>query len=162
MLIRPLNLAELEAVIVDLDGTMVDTLGDFVVALNLMLADLPAPFSQRRVERPTVETLVGKGSEHLVNSVLNLWDSALAAVGSAAPTAAGAGQAHPLFAPALAHYQRHYLRINGQHATVYPGVLEGLQQLQGRSPTVNALTLDNRCIYADIGIAQVKVRRWSY
>ena len=126
-----MNLAELDAVIVDLDGTLVDTLGDFVVALNLMLADLPAPFTQRRVERPTVETLVGKGSEHLVNSVLTLWDSALGAVGS---------EVHPLFAQALAHYQRHYLRINGQHATVYPGVFEGLQQLQGRGLRLACLT----------------------
>ena len=31
-----------DAVIVDLDGTMVDTMGDFVAALNLMLAELPA------------------------------------------------------------------------------------------------------------------------
>jgi phosphoglycolate phosphatase len=138
--VRSVNLADLDAVIVDLDGTLVDTLGDFVVALNLMLADLPAPFAQRRVERPTVETLVGKGSEHLVNSVLTLWDSALGAVGSAAPTAAGADQAHPLFAQALAHYQRHYLRINGQHATVYPGVLEGLQQLQRRGLRLACLT----------------------
>ena len=128
---RTVNLAELDAVIVDLDGTLVDTLGDFVVALNLMLADLPAPFTQRRVERPTVETLVGKGSEHLVNSVLTLWDSALGTVGS---------EVHPLFAQALAHYQRHYLRINGQHATVYPGVFEGLQQLQGRGLRLACLT----------------------
>ena len=135
-----MNLAELDAVIVDLDGTLVDTLGDFVVALNLMLADLPAPFTQRRVERPTVETLVGKGSEHLVNSVLTLWDSALGTVGSVAPTDAGADQGHPLFAQALAHYQRHYLRINGQHATVYPGVFEGLQQLQGRGLRLACLT----------------------
>ena len=126
-----MNLAELDAVIIDLDGTLVDTLGDFVVALNLMLADLPAPFTQRRVERTTVETLVGKGSEHLVNSVLTLWDSALGAVGS---------EVHPLFAQALAHYQRHYLRINGQHATVYPGVFEGLQQLQGRGLRLACLT----------------------
>ena len=31
----------IRAVIVDLDGTMVDTLGDFDVALNLTLKDLP-------------------------------------------------------------------------------------------------------------------------
>ncbi|MDP1564762.1 MAG: phosphoglycolate phosphatase, partial [Polaromonas sp.] len=36
---------------------MVDTLGDFVVALNLMLADLSLPL----VDRAVVEPLVGKG-----------------------------------------------------------------------------------------------------
>ena len=34
---------KIEAAILDLDGTLVDTLGDFVTALNLMLADLAAP-----------------------------------------------------------------------------------------------------------------------
>lgn len=38
-----LNHNLLDAAIVDLDGTMVDTLGDFVVALNGMLADLSLP-----------------------------------------------------------------------------------------------------------------------
>ena len=37
---QPLSWATLDAVIVDLDGTLVDTLGDFEVALNLMLSDL--------------------------------------------------------------------------------------------------------------------------
>ena len=62
-----MNLQTLDAAIVDLDGTMVDTMGDFVVAVNLMLGDLGfAP-----VDRSVVELRVGKGSEHLVNSVLN-------------------------------------------------------------------------------------------
>ena len=34
------SLAQFQAAIVDLDGTMVDTLGDFEVALNRALADL--------------------------------------------------------------------------------------------------------------------------
>ena len=62
----------LDAAIVDLDGTMIDTLGDFVVALNRMLADLPAPFRTCTVDRSTVALLVGKGSENLINSVLRL------------------------------------------------------------------------------------------
>ena len=33
----------LDAAMVDLDGTLVETLGDFVLALNLMLADLSLP-----------------------------------------------------------------------------------------------------------------------
>ena len=61
-----LNHLRFDAVIVDLDGTMIDTLGDFVVALNLMLNDLAMP----PVDRARVGRLVGKGSEHLINSVL--------------------------------------------------------------------------------------------
>ena len=56
-----------DAAIVDLDGTLVDTLGDFVVALNRMLADLSLP----PVERSVVGARVGKGSEHLISSVLD-------------------------------------------------------------------------------------------
>ena len=59
-------LRSLQAAIVDLDGTMVDTLGDFEVALNRTLADLDLP----PVTRALVERTVGKGSEHLIRSVL--------------------------------------------------------------------------------------------
>ena len=62
-----LDLSQFDAAIVDLDGTMVDTLGDFAVALNLMLADLALP----PIEARHVEAMVGKGSEHLIVSVLN-------------------------------------------------------------------------------------------
>ena len=50
----------LQAAIVDLDGTMVDTLGDFDVALNATLADL----GLCGVGRPFIGRTVGKGSEH--------------------------------------------------------------------------------------------------
>src|SRR5688572_24487943 len=58
----------LQAAIVDLDGTMIDTLGDFVEALNRTLAELRLP----QVTRGQVATLVGQGSEHLIRSVLAL------------------------------------------------------------------------------------------
>ena len=60
-----------DAAIVDLDGTMVDTLGDFVAALNLMLAELlPGHPSMSTLDAAAVERMVGKGSEHLVRSTL--------------------------------------------------------------------------------------------
>ena len=59
-------LTGIQAVIVDLDGTMVDTLGDFSAALNGMLADLQLP----AIDPAAIETMVGKGSEHLIRSVL--------------------------------------------------------------------------------------------
>ena len=118
----------LDAAIVDLDGTMIDTLGDFVVALNRMLADLPAPFRTCTVDRSTVALLVGKGSENLISSVLRL--------------AAGAGMENfdALYNLAWTLYQDHYLAINGQHATVYPGVVAGLQQLKRQGLKLACLT----------------------
>ena len=144
---RALDLAAFDAVIVDLDGTMVDTLGDFVVALNLMLADLPAPLAHAQMTRATVETLVGKGSEHVVHRVLGLCgkvvdevvDGVVNAAGTSAPTPA-ASPNHPLFAQALARYQHHYLQVNGQQAEVYPGVIDGLRQLQARGLRLACLT----------------------
>jgi phosphoglycolate phosphatase len=120
---------EVDAVIVDLDGTMVDTLGDFVMALNRMLADLPAPFQNQRVDRAGVARLVGKGSEHLIKSVL-------AHVGAGAD----ADLIEAGYLLAWPSYQRHYLAINGQHAQVYPGVLAGLRQLKASGLKLACLT----------------------
>ena len=51
---------------------MVDTVGDFVAAINLMLRELlPDASAALTVDAATVETMVGKGSENLVRSVLN-------------------------------------------------------------------------------------------
>jgi phosphoglycolate phosphatase len=109
----------LQAAIVDQDGTMVDTLGDFVVALNRMLGELALP----RVERSAVEHMVGKGSEHLIHSVL-----------------AHVGAAASLYERAWQAYQRHYLTINGQHSEVYPGVKQGLQVLRDAGLKLACLT----------------------
>ena len=63
------NLSEatrLQDCTVDLDGTLVDTLGDLEVALNHTLGMLDRPPDTRTV----IGQLVGKGSEHLIRSVL--------------------------------------------------------------------------------------------
>lgn len=104
-----LDTTAFEAVIVDLDGTMVDTVGDFEVALARALADLGQP----PVNRAFIARTVGKGSEHLLTLTL-------AEVGAPAS----------LYEDAWQRYQHHYLAINGQHSAVYPGVLEGLQALR--------------------------------
>ncbi len=98
-----------DAAIIDLDGTLLDTLPDFASALALTLAGLQLP----PVALADVQRAVGKGSEHLVAQVL-------ATVG--APPA--------LLATALPLYLQHYAAVNGQATTVYPGVLLGLQALR--------------------------------
>ncbi|KQQ32909.1 phosphoglycolate phosphatase [Duganella sp. Leaf126] len=109
-------LSGIRAAIIDLDGTMLDTLPDFHVALAAMLAELDLP----PVTRAQIAVMVGKGSENLIRAVLALQLNE-------------APQSPPVearFNVAMEAYQRHYLAINGQHSTVYPGVTAGLQAMQ--------------------------------
>ena len=123
------NPTPLDAVIIDLDGTMVDTLGDFAEALNRMLGDLELP----PIAAQHIERMVGKGSEHLLRSVLN---HVLEHMGKA-PTAI---EIEALYAHAWPSYQRHYLAINGHYARVYPGVEAGLQALRDAGLRLACLT----------------------
>jgi phosphoglycolate phosphatase len=124
----------LKAAIVDLDGTMIDTLGDFEVALNRSMADLDLP----PVTRALVERTVGKGSEHLIRSVL-AHQLALPQV-KGLTDVCDARSVDNLFEPAWQRYQHHYLAINGEFAAVYPGVVEGLQQMRDAGLQLACLT----------------------
>ena len=123
-----------QAAIVDLDGTMVDTLGDFEVALNLSLADVDLP----PVTRDWVERTVGKGSEHLIRSVL-AHQLALPEVKGLA-NVCDARSVDTLWETAWSRYQQHYRAINGAHSAVYPGVVEGLQAMRDAGWRMACLT----------------------
>jgi phosphoglycolate phosphatase len=123
---------DLQAVIVDLDGTMVDTLGDFEVALSRMLAD----FSLPAVDRVFIEATVGKGSEHLIRSTLDYVQKRhLAGIEYAQNAIESIA-----YESAWKSYQSHYLACNGQASEVYPGVREGLQALASRGYKMACLT----------------------
>ncbi len=138
-----MNTTPLRAAIIDLDGTMVDTLGDFATALNAMLADLGLP----GIHPATVKPLVGKGSEHLIHSVLKhalaLNSPAKAAIDSEA-----------FFAHALARYLHHYAATNGQLSRVYPGVVAGLQAMHQRGWALACVT--NKPIALAVPLLQAK------
>ena len=106
-----------DAAILDLDGTLIDTLGDFTEALRLSFVDLGLPVAPR----DAVERAVGKGSEHLLRTLL--------------------GSSHQTwYKAAWDRYQHHYRRINGLFADVYPGVMEGLEQLQAAGLALACVT----------------------
>ena len=108
-----------QACILDLDGTLIDTLGDFVAVLGRVLVDLGlAP-----VTRDFIEHTIGRGSEHLVRTTL-----------------AHVGADPGLFDRAWALYQQHYAAVNGEHAAIYPGVVEGLEALKALGLPLAVLT----------------------
>jgi phosphoglycolate phosphatase len=110
------------AAIIDLDGTMLDTVPDFHVAINRMRLDLDlAPITPAQIA-----LMVGKGSEHLIRSVLAL-DFEPAEVAQR-------------FEAALAEYQRHYHAINGVHSTVYADVVAGLEALSAQGVRLACVT----------------------
>ncbi|MDE1947266.1 MAG: phosphoglycolate phosphatase [Burkholderiales bacterium] len=113
------NPAALKAALIDLDGTLVDTLGDFEVALARTLADL----GEATVGRAFIERTVGKGSEHLIRCAL-----------------AEAGASASLYEAAWALYQQHYAQVNGLHSKVYPGAAAGLELLRARGLRLACLT----------------------
>jgi phosphoglycolate phosphatase len=117
-----------QAAIVDLDGTLVDTLGDFVAALNLTLREL----RYEAVTRDEVMPLIGRGSEALIAKVLAL----------KAHTAIKTHTLGPGYVSMAANtaYQKHYRAINGQHSRVFAGALEGVQALHERGVKLVCLT----------------------
>lgn len=102
----------IQAVIIDLDGTMLDTAPDFLLAINRMRADLKLT----ALTLAQITRMVGKGSEHLIRQVL--------------ACDYPAAEVEQRLAAALDSYQQHYLQINGLQSSLYPEVLEGLQAMR--------------------------------
>lgn len=102
----------IQAAIIDLDGTMLDTAPDFLVAINRMRAE----FALLPLDILTITNFVGKGSENLIERVLS--------------TNFPPSQVKQHFEQAMASYQKHYLSINGDFSNLYPNVIEGLHALK--------------------------------
>lgn len=100
------------AVLIDLDGTLLDTIADLAAAANAALADLgmaPRPLD-------VLSTFVGKGVEVLMHRAL---------------TGALDGRADmALFERAIDAFHHHYEVLNGRHAQCYAGVIEGLEAMR--------------------------------
>ena len=110
------------AAIVDLDGTMLDTVPDFHVAINRMREELDL----RPISADNIALLVGKGSEHLIRAVLGRDLSA--------------ERVEAVYARSMASYQRHYLAINGDHSVLYPGVIAGLEDMKAQGLRLACVT----------------------
>ena len=110
------------AVVIDLDGTLLDTAADLAAAINRMLVEL----GREPLPRSTVATYVGKGAEVLVHRALG---GGLDARVDAATHARG----HDAFL-------RHYADENGRHARAYEGVADGLSAMRGKGLRLACVT----------------------
>jgi len=101
-----------KAVVIDLDGTLLDTAPDLAEAANRMLAELQLP----RIEETMLKTYIGNGVARLIKRVLtrNM---------EAKPDAA-------LFAKARPIYEKHYAAVVSLNSRPYPGVIDGLNALK--------------------------------
>ena len=119
---QELALHGIKAAIIDLDGTMLHTAPDFHLAVNRMRAELDlAPISV-----DTIINFVGKGTENLMRRVLGV--------------DFGPEETERRFEQALGSYQQHYLAINGDYSSIYPGVLEGLDALRNKGIRLACVT----------------------
>ncbi|MCX7960015.1 MAG: phosphoglycolate phosphatase [Burkholderiales bacterium] len=115
-------LAGVRAALVDLDGTLLDTVPDLAAAANAMLAQLGlAP-----VEPAQVRDFVGRGIAALVERCLR--------------ASIGREPEPELFSRAQAAFAAHYERENGRRAAPYPGVLEGLSAMREKGLRLACVT----------------------
>ena len=98
-----------QAVLLDLDGTLLDTAPDLSTAANAMLVDLA--FAQ--LPEDTVRDFIGQGIEHLVQRCLE-----------------SAGATAGLLPAARERFVFHYERFNGSASRLYPGVGDGLAKMR--------------------------------
>jgi len=112
----------IKAVVIDLDGTLLDTAPDLADAAMAMAEELGLP----AIGLDEVKTYIGNGVSRLVKRVLTRDLSA--------------EPAPELFAQALPIYEKHYANWVSRKSRPFPGVVEGLQAFQALGVHVACIT----------------------
>ena len=112
----------IKAVVIDLDGTLLDTAPDLADAAIAMAEELDLP----PIDLATVKTYIGNGVSRLVKRVLTR-DM------DAEPDA-------ELFGRALPSYEKHYAAHVSRKSQVFPGVREGIEALKQAGLHVACIT----------------------
>ena len=115
-------LKDTHAVILDLDGTLIDSVPDLDASLNGMLSDMGLP----SVNEAQVRMFVGRGTPHLVRSTIS--------VHLDEETVATA------FDKALTLFYRHYRNFNGERSRMYPNVREGIEKMVAKGLKIACVT----------------------
>lgn len=111
-----------KAVVIDLDGTLLNTAPDLAYAAELMMADLGMPCPSPE----TIATYIGNDVSRLVKRVLT-----------------GEMDAEPdaeLFERAIKLYQKHYGNNVSRESRPFPGVVEGLQAFKAMGVHLACIT----------------------
>ena len=111
----------LKAVLLDLDGTLLDTVGDIATAANMMRASL----GFASLDPAVIKSFVGKGIANLVARTLK--DT----VGEVGPTA---------LKVAVANFERQYDKCFGDTSIAFPGVVDGLNALREKGFRLGCVT----------------------
>ena len=115
-------LLPVKAVMIDLDGTLLDTAGDLAAAANSMLREL----GREELPVETIRSYIGKGIQKLVKRSLT-----------------GSLDDEPdttLFAKAMPIYEREYANTLCVNTSPYPGVINGLNALQRQGLRLACIT----------------------
>ena len=109
-------------VLFDLDGTLIDSVPDLLVAVNATHRELGLP----ERDEAGVRTWVGNGIERLV-------ERALVDDVHGMPDPA-------LFAEAMPIFKRHYAESNGKFSRVFPGVQAGIDHVKSLGRHIGCVT----------------------
>ncbi|ALM85134.1 phosphoglycolate phosphatase [Bordetella sp. N] len=101
------------AALLDLDGTLLDSIPDLAMAANAMRVELGMDVLREDV----IATFVGKGVDNLVRRTL-------------AASLDGDAADETLFQRARESFYRHYHLVNGDKAVVFDGVMDGLKAMR--------------------------------
>ena len=104
-----------DAAFFDLDGTLVDSVYDLYISINLTLSDLAFPIVSQRL----VESWVGNGIDMLVKRALS------------GDMQVGEHLDESLTNKAIAQFHKHYEQQVGQYSVLYQHVETGLAALRG-------------------------------
>jgi len=117
----PLPVA-VEAVVIDLDGTLLNTAPDLAEAANRMLDEMRLP----PIAEDLIKTFIGNGVSRLIKRVLTRsMDGEPDAV---------------LFAQAQPIYENHYSAVVSLNSRPFPGVVEGLEAMKAAGYRMACIT----------------------
>jgi phosphoglycolate phosphatase len=112
----------IEAVVIDLDGTLLHTAPDLAEAANRMLAELHMP----PIDDALLKMYIGNGVTRLIKRVLT--------------RSMDAEPEAELFARAKPVYEKHYADVVSLHSRPFPDVVEGLQALKAAGYRLACIT----------------------